>query len=216
MKKMILFAAIPAAILLLSCGPKTPPPGASRADCPPAAPAIGKTLPAFQLDAFHQGAITTVKSADYRGKWLILFFYPADFSFVCPTELRELSGHYPSFRKDGAEVLAVSTDSVYVHRAWHEHNEDIKKVPFPMASDRSGALSRAMGVYLPDRGISVRASFIVDPDGRIVAFESTDESIGRSAAELLRKFQAARAVRDGDGGFCPANWHVGEEMVTPK
>lgn len=183
---------------------------------PDAFPYIGKYIPDMTLEAFHKDEIKTLRLSQYRGKWLILFFYPADFTFVCPTELREMAEYYPKFQKAGAEVISISTDSAYVHRAWHTHNDDVKKVTYPMASDRSGKLSRAMGAYVRDTGTAVRASFVVDPEGKIIAYEVTDDSIGRSASELLRKFEAAKAVREGDGGFCPANWHVGDEMVTPK
>lgn len=177
---------------------------------------IGMKLPSMELDAFHKGTLTTVKLATYRGKWLILFFYPADFSFVCPTELTEMAEQYERFKKAGAEVLAVSTDSALVHRAWAEHHEGIAKIRFPMLSDRPGRLSRAMGVYAEASGTALRASFVIDPDGTVIAAEMHDDSIGRSAAELLRKLEAAIAVRASDGGFCPANWHAGEELITPR
>ena len=179
-------------------------------------PLIGMKIPALELDAFHNGRITRIKLSDYRGKWLILFFYPADFTFVCPTELRELAEFYDRFKKAGAEILSVSTDSVYVHKAWHEQNEAVKMVKYPMISDRSGKLSRAMGTYVADKGLSVRASFVVDPEGRIIAYEVHDESIGRSASELLRKLQAAIAVREHEGDFCPAAWNPGDEMIKAE
>ncbi len=179
-------------------------------------PYPGSTLPDATLEAFHNGEITTISLSQYAGKWLILFFYPSDFTFVCPTELKEMSDYYPRFQKAGAEVISISTDSVYVHRAWARHHNDIKAIKYPMASDRPGTLSKALGVYDASKGISVRASFIVDPDGNIVACEMTGESIGRSASELLRKLEAAIAVRQGDGGFCPANWHTGDEMIHPE
>jgi peroxiredoxin len=179
-------------------------------------PLIGKKVPPLELDAFHNDRITRIKLSDYRGKWLILFFYPADFTFVCPTELRELSEFYDRFKKAGAEILSVSTDSVYVHKAWHEQNEAVKMVRYPMLSDRSGKLSRALGTYVADKGLSVRASFVVDPEGKIIAYEIHDESIGRSAAELLRKLQAAIAVREHEGDFCPAAWNPGDEMIKAE
>ncbi len=178
-------------------------------------PLLGRTIPSVTLDAFAQDKITTVRLEDFRGKWLVLFFYPADFTFVCPTELREMAEFYPKFKEAKAEVVSISTDSAYVHRAWHASNDDVKKVSYPMASDKTGSLSRALGVYRADKGTSIRASFIVDPDGKIVACEMTDDDIGRSASELLRKLQAAKAVREGDG-FCPANWHTGDPMIVPK
>lgn len=195
--------------------------GALGAECRPKTaygnpPVIGLKIPEAELDAYYRGEIKKIRLSDYRGKWLVLFFYPADFTFVCPTELKEMSAYYDKFRKAGAEVLSVSTDSVYVHRAWAEHNEDIRKIAYPMLSDRPGKLSRAMGVYVEERGVALRASFVVDPDGKIIACEIHDESIGRSATELLRKLDAAIAVRESDGGFCPANWNAGDALIKPK
>ncbi|HNV48080.1 MAG TPA: redoxin domain-containing protein [Spirochaetota bacterium] len=177
---------------------------------------IGKTVPNLALDAFHKGEIKTVRLADYRGAWLVLVFYPADFTYVCPTELRELAELYGKFTALKAEVVSVSTDSMFVHRAWHEHNEAVRRVTFPMVSDRAGKLSRALGAYVEAKGAAERASFVVDPEGRIVAYEFHDETIGRSADELLRKLEAAVAVRASNGDFCPAGWRPGRDMVTPR
>ncbi|HPA73447.1 MAG TPA: peroxiredoxin [Spirochaetota bacterium] len=215
MKCAITIAAALCVALIAGCG-EAPAPTALQAPAGTAAPLIGHTVTDRELDAYHNGEMKKIRLSRYRGKWLILFFYPADFTFVCPTELKDMSEHYEKFRKAGAEVVSVSTDSVFVHQAWAGQHEDIKKIRYPMASDRPGTLSRALGIYDAAKGVSVRASFIVDPEGKIVAVEMTDEAIGRSAAELLRKLEAAVAVRESDGGFCPANWHAGEEMITPK
>ncbi len=211
MKKILFFAALTAA-LFAACSEDRP----VQVQYSRGAPYIGKPIPDRELDVYHRGKIGKIRTSRYRGKWLILFFYPADFTFVCPTELKDMSEHYAKFRKAGAEVVSISTDSVYVHRAWAEQNEDIKKIPYPMASDRPGLLSRELGTYDAAKGVSVRASFIVSPEGNIVAYELTDEAIGRSATDLLRKLEAAVAVRESDGGFCPANWHAGEDMITPR
>ncbi|MEK7211103.1 MAG: alkyl hydroperoxide reductase subunit C [Patescibacteria group bacterium] len=178
-------------------------------------PLIGKKLPDFELKAYHDEAFITIKSADYRGKWLILFFYPADFTFVCPTELGDLTNYYPEFQDKGAEILSVSTDTQFVHKAWHDGSETIKKIKFPMLADTTGELSRALGVYIPEEGLAYRASFVIDPDGIIKAYEVHDNSIGRSAAELLRKLQAAKFVREHGGEVCPANWKPGEKTLEP-
>jgi peroxiredoxin (alkyl hydroperoxide reductase subunit C) len=177
---------------------------------------IGSKIPSMELEAFYREDIRKIRLSDYKNKWLILFFYPGDFTFVCPTELREMSEHYAQFRKEGAEILSVSTDSVYVHRAWANDNEDIKKIAYPMVSDKAGLLAKSLGVYEEHKGTAMRASFVVEPGGKIIACEVHDDSIGRSAQELLRKLQAAIAVRQSDGGFCPANWKPGDEMVVPK
>lgn len=168
------------------------------------------------LDAFHAGAMKKMNLADFRGKWLVLFFYPADFTFVCPTELKELADFYPEFKKLGAEIASVSTDSAYVHRAWHGQNELVKAVTYPMLADRGGRLSREFGVYNDDAGTARRASFIINPGGVIVACEIHDDAIGRSAEELLRKVSAGVAVGKGGGGYCPAGWKQGEQLIKPQ
>ena len=177
--------------------------------------AIGQKITDFTLEAFQEEKIKTLKLADYFGKWLILFFYPADFTFVCPTELGELAANYGEFKKMGAEVLSVSTDSVFVHKAWHDHSPTIKKITFPMVSDPTGKLCRAMGIYLENEGIALRGTFLFDPDGRLRGCEIHDNSLGRSSGELLRKLQAAVFVRQHGGEVCPASWKPGEKTLKP-
>ena len=176
-------------------------------------PVIGKTIPFRTFDAFYNGKITAINLDDYKGKWIILFFYPADFTFVCPTELKEMSDYYPDFKEAGAEIFSISTDSAYVHKAWMKDNDLLKNVKFPMLSDRSGSFSSIMQVYDKNSGTAIRASFIIDPDGIIVVAEYSSDSIGRNAGELLRKFDAAVAVRKGGGGLCPAGWKEGSELI---
>ena len=212
MKKCAFFLVF---IGMLSCGNEKPE-TSFRAPEKENLPLVGQEIPSMELDAWHNGAVTKIRLSDYRGKWLILFFYPADFTFVCPTELREMSEYYDRFRNEGAEVLSVSTDSVFVHKAWQKHDEAVKKVRYPMLSDRSGKLSRALRVYDPLRGVSVRGTFLVDPKGFIVACEFHDETIGRSAAELFRKLEAIKAVRENEGDFCPAAWKPGDAMIHGK
>ncbi len=215
--KKILLVLICAVVLLPSCS-KPSEPGRSHAGRDGHGPVslISHKAPPIFLDAFQGGAIKKISLADFRGKWLVLFFYPADFTFVCPTELKELADFYPEFRKLGAEIASVSTDSAYVHRAWHAQNELVKSVAYPMLSDRSGRLSRELGVYNDETGTAQRASFVINPDGVIVACEIHDDAIGRSAEELLRKVSAAIAVSRGGGGYCPAGWKQGEELIKPE
>ncbi len=177
---------------------------------------IGETIPDLEAGAFHEGKITKVKLSDYRGKWLVVAFYPADFTFVCPTELEELAEAYPEFRKAGAEVLSVSTDTAYAHCAWHDSSPAIKKIAFPMLADPPAALCRAFGVYIENEGMSQRATFIIDPDGVLKAADVHDNSIGRSAAEILRKLQAAKYVREHKGEVCPASWTPGKKTLRPS
>lgn len=176
---------------------------------------INTNAPDFTGEAFHEGDTKEISLKDYKGKWLILFFYPADFTFVCPTELREMAEKYEEFKKAGAEVLSVSTDTVFVHKAWHDNSEAISQVTFPMVADPTGNLCKAMGTYIKEEGLSLRASFIIDPDGVIKAYEIHDNSIGRSADELFRKLQAAQFVRENGGEVCPANWKPGEKTLKP-
>lgn len=176
---------------------------------------IGKAVPDGTYQAYHKDAIKQVKISDYRGKWLILFFYPGDFTFVCPTELHEVAGIYGDFQKAGAEIWGVSTDSVFVHKAWHDASPTIKNVPYPLIADPTGALSREFGVYVEDAGVALRGSFIIDPDSVLRAYEKHDLPIGRSAPELLRKLQAAIHVREGKGEVCPASWKPGAKTLKP-
>ena len=177
---------------------------------------IGQVVPSFDVDAYHNDEIKKIALSQFRGQWLALIFYPADFTFICPTELEEAAERYEEFRKLGAEVLSVSTDTVYAHKAWHDASPAIGKIRFPMVADPTGKLCRAFGTYIEEAGLSLRGSFIVDPDGVLKALEIHDNSIGRSAGELLRKLQAARFVREHQGEVCPANWKPGAKTLKPS
>lgn len=180
---------------------------------------IGARVPSHTLRVFHNGEDKTINLADFAEKWLILFFYPADFTFICPTELEEMAERYDDFQKLGAEVVSVSTDTVFVHKAWHDVSEAVRKVKFPMAADPSGTFCRMFQTYIEDggdAGLSLRASIIIDPKGIIKAMEINDNSIGRSAKELYRKLQAAKFVYDHGGKeVCPASWEPGEDTLEP-
>ncbi|MCX6784759.1 MAG: redoxin domain-containing protein [Candidatus Komeilibacteria bacterium] len=178
-------------------------------------PLIGQALPETTLEIFQFEQTKKVKLSDYQGKWLILFFYPADFTFVCPTELGEMADYYEKFQAEGAEVMSVSADTVFVHKAWHDESKVIGKIKFPMGADPTGEFCRALGTYIPAEGLSLRGTFIVDPDGIIQSQEINSNNIGRSAAETLRKLQAAKFVRENGGEVCPANWHPGEATLKP-
>ncbi|MEK7178809.1 MAG: redoxin domain-containing protein [Patescibacteria group bacterium] len=176
---------------------------------------VGHAIPDFEREIYHEDAIKKVKLSDYRGKWLVLFFYPADFTFVCPTELEEMALLYEEFKKINAEVVSVSTDTVYAHKAWHDMSPAVRKIAFPMLADPTGRLCQAFGTYIDDEGLALRGSFIVDPEGVVRALEVNDNSIGRSAKELFRKLQAAQYVEKHDGQVCPASWEPGKEALTP-
>ena len=181
----------------------------------PAFAQIGHEIPEIEAEAFHNEEIKKIKLSDYRGKWLILFFYPADFTFVCPTELEEMANHYAEFQKLNAEVLSVSGDTVFVHKAWHDTSEAIKKITFPMVADPRRDLCVAFGTLIEEEGFSLRGTFVVDPDGILRIVEMNDNSVGRNAKELLRKLQAAQFVREHNGNVCPASWEPGDETLKP-
>ena len=176
---------------------------------------IDEGVPAFELEAFHAEKIKRLKLTDYKGTWIVLVFYPGDFTFICPTELEELANHYAEFQKENAEVLCVSTDGVYVHKAWHDTSASVKKITFPMIADRTGKLSRIFGVYLEETGEALRGSFIIDPEGRLKTIEIHHNDIGRSSRELMRKLKAARFVAEHGGKVCPASWEPGEDTLEP-
>jgi peroxiredoxin (alkyl hydroperoxide reductase subunit C) len=167
------------------------------------------------MKAYHEDQEKTVRLSDYKGKWLAIMFYPADFTFICPTELEEAAELYPIYQEIGAEIVSVSTDTVYTHKAWHDHSPAIKKIKFPMLADPAAKLSRALGCYLENEGEALRASFVIDPDGVIRAYEVHHNDIGRSGEELLRKIQAAQYVREHGGEVCPAKWRPGAKTLRP-
>lgn len=176
---------------------------------------IGEKIPELEGESFQKGEIKKISLPDFKGKWLVLFFYPADFTFVCPTELEELAEHYPEFQKLNAEVVSVSTDTVFVHKAWHDSSPAIKKISFPMLADPTAKICRAFGTYIEKEGLSLRGTFIIDPEGILKAVEINDNSIGRNAKELLRKLQAAIFVRENKGLVCPASWEPGKKTLKP-
>lgn len=178
-------------------------------------PVIGQTITDYELDAYQGEQFKKIKLNEYRGKWIVLFFYPADFTFVCPTELEELANHYEELKNLQVEILSISTDTTFVHKAWHDNSPAIKKIEFPMLADPTGQLAREFGVYIEAEGLARRGTFIIDPDGKLVALEVHDNSIGRSADELLRKIQAAQFVRTHQGEACPASWRPGAKTLTP-
>ena len=176
---------------------------------------INAPAPAFTAKSFHNNAETKISLSQYKGKWVVLVFYPADFTFICPTELEDLAEKYEEFKKLNVEVLSVSTDTVFVHKAWHDNSPAIAKVKYPMLADPTGNMCRAYGTYIPEEGLSLRGTFIIDPDGILKAYEIHDNSIGRSGSELLRKVKAAQFVREHGGEVCPANWEPGKKTLHP-
>ena len=170
----------------------------------------------FTATAFRNGEFVEISEADLRGKWSVVFFYPADFTFVCPTELGDMADHYDEFQRLGVEVFSVSTDTPFVHKAWHADSETIGKIRYYMVGDPSGQITTNFGVMREGAGLADRATFLIDPDGVIQFVEQTAEGIGRNAAELLRKIKAAQYVAAHPGEVCPAKWEEGAETLSPS
>jgi len=176
---------------------------------------VGFQVPDVAFEYYHEEEFKKGTLSDWKGKWIILFFYPADFTFVCPTELEEMANTYELFKAEGAEVISVSTDTVFTHKAWHDHSEAIKKITYPMAADPTGELCMTFNTYIEDEGLSLRGTFVIDPEGVLKLSEVNDNSIGRSAKELLRKLKAAKFVAEHDGMVCPASWEPGKDTLKP-
>ena len=177
---------------------------------------INTPIKPFKAQAFKQGKFVEVTEADVLGKWAIFFFYPADFTFVCPTELGDVADHYEELQKLGVEVFSVSTDTHFTHKAWHDTSETIGKIQYYMIGDPTGTITRNFENMREGEGLADRGTFIVDPDGVIQAIEVTAEGIGRNATELLRKVKAAQYVRSHPGEVCPAKWEEGEKTLAPS
>jgi peroxiredoxin (alkyl hydroperoxide reductase subunit C) len=177
---------------------------------------INTQLKPFKAQAYHNGKFVPVSDADLKGKWSVIVFYPADFTFVCPTELGDLADHYAEFQKLGVEIYGVSTDTHFTHKAWHDASDTIKKVQYPLVGDPTATLARNFGVLIEEEGLALRGSFIIDPQGRIKVEEIHDLGIGRDAKELLRKVQAAQHVATHPGEVCPAGWKPGSNTLKPS
>ena len=179
-------------------------------------PIINSQLPEFKVQAYHNGAFKTVSSDDVKGKWAIFFFYPADFTFVCPTELEDLANIYDKFQRAGCEIYSVSTDTHFVHKAWHDASDRIKKIRYPMLADPTHAISKDFEVLIEADGLAERGTFIINPEGKIVSYEVSAGNVGRNADELLRKLQACQFVHEHGDEVCPAKWQPGAETLKPS
>jgi peroxiredoxin (alkyl hydroperoxide reductase subunit C) len=177
---------------------------------------INTKLKPFTAQAYHDGKFVTVSDTDLKGKWSVFFFYPADFTFVCPTELGDMADLYPEFQKRGVEVYSVSTDTHFTHKAWHDTSETIKKINYPMIGDPTGTITRNFDVMIEEEGLALRGTFLVNPEGEIKVAEIHDLGIGRDAAELLRKVKAAQYVASHPGEVCPAKWNEGDATLAPS
>ncbi|APL93241.1 peroxiredoxin [Sphingobium indicum] len=177
---------------------------------------INTTIKPFKATAYKEGKFVDVTDADVKGKWAVFFFYPADFTFVCPTELEDLADIYPTLQKLNVEVYSVSTDTHFSHKAWHDTSPAIGKINYYMLGDQSGQITNNFDVMRPGVGLADRATFLVDPEGVIQFMEITSEGVGRNATELLRKIKAAQYVAANPGEVCPAKWEEGEATLAPS
>lgn len=177
---------------------------------------INKEISDFSVQAFQNGEFKTVTKADVLGKWSVFFFYPADFTFICPTELEDLANKYEEFKKADCEIFSVSCDTHFVHKAWHDTSERIKKIQYPMLADPTHVLSKDFEVLIEEDGLAERGSFIVNPEGKIVAYEVIAGNVGRNADELFRRLQASQFVYEHGDEVCPAKWQPGAETLKPS
>ncbi len=177
---------------------------------------INKEVQPFTLQSYHNGNFQTVSKEDILGKWSVFFFYPADFTFVCPTELEDLADLYSEFTAADCEIYAVSTDTHFVHKAWQDASPRIRKIQYPMLADPTHALCRDFDVLIEDDGMAERGTFLVNPEGKIVAYEISAGNVGRNASELLRKLHACQFVREHGDEVCPAKWQPGDETLIPS
>lgn len=182
---------------------------------------LNKEISEFSVQAFVQpadakkGEFRTVSKADLLGGWSVLFFYPADFTFICPTELEDLANLYGKFKEAGCEIYSVSCDTHFVHKAWHESSEKAGKINYPMLADPTGSLARDLEIYDEASGMADRGTFVINPEGRVVAYEVNAGNVGRNADELLRKVEALQFVAEHGDEVCPAKWTPGAETLKP-
>ncbi len=177
---------------------------------------INTEVKPFKATALHGGKFVELTEASLQGKWNVFVFYPADFTFVCPTELEDLADRYAEFQKMGVEIYGISTDTHFAHKAWHDSSDAIKKVNYPLIGDPTGTITRNFGVMIEDEGLALRGTFVINPQGQIKLCEIHDNGIGRDASELLRKVKAAQYVASHPGEVCPAKWTEGAKTLKPS
>lgn len=177
---------------------------------------INTQVKPFKATAYHNGKFVELTEQSLQGRWSVFCFYPADFTFVCPTELEDLAEHYPQFKDLGVEVYGISTDTHFAHKAWHDTSEAIKKVRYPLIGDPTGTITRNFDVMIEDEGLALRGTFLINPEGVIKTAEIHDNGIGRDAGELLRKVKAAQYVAQHPGEVCPARWQEGAQTLKPS
>ena len=177
---------------------------------------INSTVQPFKANAFHNGKFITVTDESLKGKWSVIVFMPAAFTFNCPTEVEDAADNYPEFQKLGAEVYIVTTDTHFSHKVWHETSPAVGKAKFPLVGDPTHALARAFDVLIPEEGLALRGTFIINPDGIIKTAEIHDNAIARDVRETVRKLKAAKYVAEHPGEVCPAKWNEGAKTIAPS
>lgn len=177
---------------------------------------INTAVPPFKVNAFHKGEFITVTDANFKGRWSVVVFMPAAFTFNCPTEVEDAADNYAEFQKTGAEIYIVTTDTHFSHKVWHETSPAVGKAKFPLVGDPTHQLTRAFGVHIDEEGLALRGTFVINPDGVIKTMEVHDNAIARDMKETLRKLKAAQFVAANPGQVCPAKWKEGEKTLKPS
>jgi NADH-dependent peroxiredoxin subunit C len=177
---------------------------------------INTAVKPFAATAYHDGKFVPITEASLQGQWSVVFFYPADFTFVCPTELGDLADNFAAFKAMGVEIYSVSTDTHFTHKAWHDSSETIKRIRYPMIADPTGRLTRNFEVMIEDEGLADRGTFVISPEGKIQMLEISADGVGRDALELIRKLKALQYVAAHPGEVCPAKWKEGEATLAPS
>lgn len=187
----------------------------SKLEQKPAASMLRMEIEDFTADAYSNGEFVKISKKDLLGKWSVLFFYPGDFTFVCPTELADLQDNYEEFKKLGCEIYSVSMDSHFVHKAWHDSSDRINHVTYPMIGDPNGQLTKMFSLYSPADGMAERGTIVINPEGKVASYEVVSDNIGRNAEELIRKVAASQFVYEHGDQVCPAKWKPGAETLKP-
>ncbi|MEB3767907.1 alkyl hydroperoxide reductase subunit C [Acinetobacter sp. MD2] len=177
---------------------------------------INTAVQPFKANAFHNGQFIEVSDADLKGKWSVIIFMPAAFTFNCPTEVEDAADNYAEFQKAGAEVYIVTTDTHFSHKVWHETSPAVGKAQFPLIGDPTHQLTRAFDVHIEEAGLALRGTFVINPEGIIKTAEVHDNAIARDVSETLRKLKAAQFVENHPGEVCPAKWKEGATTIAPS
>lgn len=177
---------------------------------------INTPVQPFKTKAFHNGQFIDVSEADFKGKWSVVIFMPAAFTFNCPTEVEDAAEHYAEFQKAGAEVYVVTTDTHFSHKVWHETSPAVGKAKFPLVGDPTHTLTRAFDVHIDADGLAYRGTFIINPEGVIKTLEIHSNEIARDVTETLRKLKAAQYTASHPGEVCPAKWKEGAKTIAPS